>query len=173
MQDKRGVFEFAGVSKMKFEIRKARQSDAKEIARLYLQFWDSHKKIDPLLEFKELLTLENQITAAKKDLKKKNNCIFVAVNNSRVIGFIEFFIKKNAKVFGISQYGYLNSAVTDKSFRKLGVVKQLYSAAAIFLKRKGINYVKTNVYLSNKSAVKVWKRIGFMPQSYTLIKKIR
>lgn len=157
---------------MDFEIRKAKLSDAKDLAKLYLQFWSAHKKIDPLLELKKKLTIKNQIIAAKKDIQKKNNYIFVAVNNSQVIGFIEFFFKKNDKIFNINEYGYLNTAVTHKRYRKQGVAKKLYSAAANYLKKKGIKYIKTNIYLSNEQALNTWKNIGFIPQSYMMIKRI-
>ena len=157
---------------MDITIRNAELSDTEDLARLYLQFWKSHKKSDPLLEFKERLTLKNQITASRKDIKKRNNYIFVAVKNDEVIGFIEFFIKKNDKCFKIKQYGYLNSAVTLNGYRKGGIARKLYLTAAKFLKLKGIKYIKTNVYKSNKVALKAWKKIGFETQSYMMIKRI-
>jgi ribosomal protein S18 acetylase RimI-like enzyme len=158
---------------MEFEIRKAKLSDAEDLARLYFQFWKPHKKVDPLLEFEKKMTLKNQIEFAKKDIKKRNNQIFVADKNGRVIGFIEFFIKKNEVCFKIKKYGYLNSATTHKDYRGKGVVKTLTNAALKFLKKKGIKYVRTNVYNSNDVAMKTWMKLGFKPQSTFLIKRIK
>ena len=42
---------------MEITVRKARMSDAEDLARLYIEFWKPHKKCDPLLEFKEKLTI--------------------------------------------------------------------------------------------------------------------
>lgn len=156
---------------MEFKIRKARVSDAEDLAKLYFQFWTPHKNVDPLLEFDKKLTLKNQIKSAKKDIKKKNNHILVA-DNGKVIGFIEFFIKKNDNLFKIKKYGYLNSATTLKEHRGKGVAKALSKAALKFLKSKGIKYVRANVYNSNKVAMKTWIKIGFKPQSTFLIKRI-
>ena len=157
---------------MEITVRKARMSDAEDLARLYIEFWKPHKKSDPLLEFKEKLTLKNQMTAARKDIKKKSNHIFVAVKDNEVIGFIEFFIKKNDKVFKIKEYGYLNSATILKKYRRKGIAKKLHLTAAKFLKDRGIKYIKTNVYISNKLALKAWQKIGFKTQSSILIKRI-
>jgi ribosomal protein S18 acetylase RimI-like enzyme len=158
---------------MEFNIRKAKISDAEVIADLYLQFWKSHEKIDPLLEFEKKLTLKNQIEFAKRNIKKQDNTIFVADLNGKVIGFIEFLIKKNENCFKIKEYGYLNLATTDKEFRGKGVAKALTNTALNFLKDKGIKYVRTNVYNSNDIAMKTWTKLGFEPQSTFLIKRIQ
>lgn len=56
---------------MEFRIRKAKLSDAESLARLYFQFWEPHKKVDPLLEFEKRLTLKSQTESAKKGYQKK------------------------------------------------------------------------------------------------------
>ena len=157
---------------MKILIRKANLSDAKYLAKLYLEFWEAHEKCDPLLQFKDRLTFKNQMIAAKRDIKKKNNCIFVALKNDKVVGFIELFIKKNDKFFKVKEYGYLNSAVTLEGYRNKGIAKKLYIAATKFLKDKNIKYVKTNVYNSNIVALKTWQKIGFKTQSSIMVKRI-
>ncbi len=158
---------------MNFKIRKAKQSDAKDLARLYIQFWEAHKKVDPLLEFNKKITLKNQIEFAKKDIRKRNTITLVADLNGRIIGFIEFFIKKNEPCFKIKEYGYLNAATTHKEFRGKGVMKELTKAATKMLREKRIKYIKTNVYNSNDAAMKTWIKSGFKPQSTLLIKSIK
>ncbi len=158
---------------MKLQIRKARLYDAEALAKLYLQFWEPHKKADPLLEFKKRITLQNQIESAKRNIKKKNNYILVASEKDQIIGFIEFFIKKNEKGFEIKEYGYLNSATTDKDHRGKGVAKILTYEALKLLKAKKIKYVRTNVYNTNNIAMNVWMKLGFKPQSTFLIKRIK
>lgn len=158
---------------MEFSIRKAELSDAEAIADLYLQFWESHEGVDPLLEFENNLTLDNQIESAKKIIKKPSNNVFVADLNGKVIGVIEFLIKKNDDCFKIKEYGYINLATTDKEHRGKGVARALTNTALQFLKDKGIKYVRTNVYNSNEIAMKTWTKLGFKPQSTFLFKEIK
>ena len=157
---------------MDFKIRKAKISDAEDLAKLYFQFWEPHKNIDPLLEFEKKLTFKNQVEFAKKDIRKKNTYIFIAEEEGNVLGFIEFLIKRNDKCFKIKKYGYLNSATTHKDYRGLGVAKALTKECLNFLKKKGITHIRTNVYNTNKIAMKTWIRLGFKPQSTFLIKKL-
>ena len=158
---------------MEFKIRRAKLSDAEDLARLYFQFWEPHKKVDPLLEFEKRMTLKNQIEFAKKDIKKTSNHILVADRDGKVIGFIEFFVKKNDSCFKIKKYGYLNSATTNKSYRGKGVAKALTNEALKFLKKKRIKYVKTNVYNANRLAMEIWIKLGFEPKSTFLFNKIK
>jgi ribosomal protein S18 acetylase RimI-like enzyme len=157
---------------MNYTIRKAKLSDAPGLARLYLLFWEAHKRCDPLLKTKNKITLKSEIESAKKDIRKRNTHIFVAESGGKIIGFIEFLIKKNEGIFHVQEYGYLNSAVTDKSYRKKGVARALTQEAFNMLKKKKIKYVKTNAYEKNIPAVKAWQKLGFKRQSLNMIKKL-
>lgn len=153
-------------------IRKANIKDAEEIGELSKQFWDAHKNIDPLIEPLKEQTTKSHINDAKKGIKDKNNYIFVAEKDNKVVGVITFFIKTNDKYFKIRKYGYLDSATTHKNYRKQGIAKELNNFAIKFLKNKGIKYIKTNVYISNNIALNAWKKIGFKEQSINLFKEI-
>lgn len=157
---------------MDFTIRKAKLSDAKGMVRLYLQFWEPHKGVDPLLEPDKRPTLKNQIELAKKDIKKKNSHIFVAVKDNKIIGLIGFLIKKNEDCLKIKKYGLLDFSVTDKKHRRKGVAKGLTRFGFKFLRDKGIKYVRIKVYNKNKAAFKAWQRLGFKPQSIHMIKRL-
>lgn len=119
------------------------------------------------------ITIKSEIESAKKNIKKRDNYILVACYNDKIVGFIEFFIKKNKDCFKIKKYGYLNSATTHKDYRGKGIAKALTKEALKFLKERGIIYVRTNVYNINKIAMKTWTNLGFEPQSTFLIKKIK
>jgi len=153
-------------------IRKAGMSDVKGLAELYLQFWEKHSNMDPLTKLKTKPTLRNNIHEAKKDVKKKNNVIFVALIDDKIAGYIEIYIKKNFRMFRIKEYAYIDSATTHKDYRGLGVARMLTEASIKYLKEKKIKYVRVNVYTSNKIALKVWRKLGFRPQSIKMIKEI-
>ncbi|KYK36399.1 MAG: GNAT family N-acetyltransferase [Theionarchaea archaeon] len=159
---------------MDFTVRKAIPCDAETVARLYLQFWEVHKDIDPLIELKESPTRANQIEEAKKAIRKRTTYILVAVEKetNEVVGFIEFLIKKNEDCFKIKEYGYLDACVTDKKHRRKGVARELTKAAITFFKEKGITYVRTNIYNGNEPAQKVLQTLGFNPQSTIMMKMV-
>lgn len=155
-------------------MRKAIPCDAEAVARLYLQFWEVHKDIDPLIELKESPTLASQIEEAKRAIRKRTTYILVAVEKetNEVVGYIEFLIKKNKDCFKIKEYGYLDACVTDKKYRRKGVAQKLTEAALTFFKDKGITYVRTNVYNGNEPAQEVLQDLGFNPQSTIMMKMV-
>lgn len=158
---------------MEYKIRRAKLTDAKQIAKLYLEFWEPHKSADPLLELNKKMTLKSETNAAEKTIRKRNVHILVADLNEKIIGFVEFFIKKNEDCFKIKEYGYLNSATTLKEYRGKGVAKALTNKAMKFFKDKKIKYVRANVYNSNDVAMKTWEKLGFTAQSTIFIKELK
>jgi len=153
-------------------IRKAIMKDKEGLAKLYLQFWEAHPNIDPLISIKKKPTLKNQIKAAAKDIKKKDEHYLIADDHGRVAGFIELHIKKNHKMFKVSRFGYINSLVVDKKYRKKGIARLLLKEGLKFFKARKMKYVRTNIYFSNKAAIKVWPKMGFRKESMFMLKKI-
>jgi len=153
-------------------IRKARLSDAEGLARLYLQFWKAHRKADPLLRLRKKLSLAGEAEAAKKDLRKRNCTIFVALAQGRVVGFIDLLVKKNDPMFVVKEYGYVDSLVVDQRHRKKGIASALVLCGLSYLRGKGIRDVKLNLYCSNRIAMAVWRKLGFREISKNMIRKI-
>jgi ribosomal protein S18 acetylase RimI-like enzyme len=157
---------------MGFTVRKAIPQDAEALAKLYLQFWEVHTCIDPLIQLKEEPTLKNQIDAARKSIKKRTTHLLVATENDTVIGYMEFCIKKNEDCFTIAEYGYVDACVIDKKYRRKGVARKLTQGALQVLKEKGITYVKTNVYNANEPGRIALQKLGFTPLSTIMMKMV-
>jgi len=147
-------------------------SDAPAIAELYLQFWEIHKGIDPLMEHSRKLKFSEVIDLAKKYLKKKKRYHFVAELGSKVVGYIDFTLKENDAHAKYLLYGSLESCVTDKAYRGKGIAKLLTEAMIYFFVSKGVKYIRTESYLANESAVETWKKMGFKPLLYTMNKEL-
>ena len=154
------------------EIRKAKLSDAKGLAKLFLLFWDSHKGVNPLLELRKKPTLESETKEAKKYIRKGKPEIFVAVDDDSVIGFIEVSIKKNEPVFKVKKSGYIESLVVDKKCRRAHVGSSLLAYVKALLKKRGVGYITVTVYPSNRLAVEFWKKTGFKDISKIVISEI-
>jgi ribosomal protein S18 acetylase RimI-like enzyme len=153
-------------------IRKAKPADAEGLARLYLQFWKAHRDADPLLKLAERPTLKNQKEQARKDIARKGTHLFVSVEDGRILGYIELLIKNNDPLFRVRRYGYLNSCVVDEKHRRKGIAQKLTEHGLDSLKARGIRHVKTNVYRSNRAALRTWVKLGFKEISKHMTKKL-
>ena len=148
---------------MDYTIRKARPEDAEGLAGLYLQFWEPHKNVDPLIGLKGKRDLRTHLAFARRDIKDMKNIIFVAVRGDRVLGYVEALVKKNERCFRIGRYGYFNSAVTDRAQRRRGIAKALTAEMLVLFNTREIEYIKANVYNTNRVALRTWKKWASSP----------
>jgi ribosomal protein S18 acetylase RimI-like enzyme len=161
-----GVFEY-------MKVHVARISDARGIAKLFLQFWEAHRDCkDPQLILRKERTAQEETFSAKKYIRKKDTIFIVAKEGTKILGYLEIIIKKNASIFKIEKYGYFDSIVIDKCYRKKGLGRCLVNEGIKILRKKGISFIKTNVYLTNIAARKFWEKEGFVGTSMIMIKKI-
>jgi ribosomal protein S18 acetylase RimI-like enzyme len=156
----------------KMEIRKATKKDAEQIAKLYLQFWEVHKKINPLHQLDFIINYKNCLKDVKKLVNYKSYKLYVAQENKEIVGFILFTIKKNPEGFKVRRYGFLEETAIDKKHRGKGIAKDLHNFALKYFKKKGLKYVSCSVEIDNVIAQKVWQKLGFKKVSIDLIKEI-
>jgi ribosomal protein S18 acetylase RimI-like enzyme len=149
-------------------IREAKKRDVNAVAKLDKQFWDMHKKLDPLIVPKKI----NHIQNAKQVIRRRGNLYYVAEIDYNIIGAINFEIMKNDPFFKVKNYGYIHAIVVDKNNKVKGVAKKLTKFALEFLKEKGIKYVRSDVYLKNIIARKTLKSFGFKDKSVNLLKAL-
>ena len=154
------------------KIRKAKKGDEKELGELFKQFWEVHKNIDPILVPAKKLASKDYVQQAKESIKENGKYLFVAVESGKIVGFIDFYIKKNDKFFKVKKYGYLDSVVTHKDYRRKGIARGLTKFAINFLKKKGIRYVRAKVDNSNKIALQAWVKIGFKSKNTGLLMRL-
>lgn len=154
------------------KIRKANKRDAEQVARLYLQFWSVHKKINPLHQLDFIINYKNCLKDVKELINYKDYCLYIAEENNEVLGFILFTIKKNPEGFKVRRYGFLEETAVDKKHRGRGIAKELHNFALHYFKKRGIRYVSCSVEVDNKVALKVWQKLGFRHASNDLVKEI-
>ncbi len=152
-------------------IRKAKLSDAEGMARLYMQFWEVHKGLDPLIEPAFKPDLKNNLKWAEKDVRSRKNITFVAVVDGKVVGYMELLVKKNEHYFKIKKYGYVNAVVVDRKYRRKGIARALIKEGLKIFRSKGLKYVQLSAYVKYR-VPKIWERMGFKTTSEMMIRKI-
>jgi len=155
------------------KIRIARMRDAYGIAPLFLQFWTAHRNCgDPQLVLAKERSIEEETVAAKRYLRKDGTFFIIAEEEDQIVGYLEIIIKKNPPLFKVKKYGYFDSIVIDEKYRRKGLGSRLVKEGVRLLKKKKIPFVKTNVYLSNQSAIDFWKNEGFKEVNTFMMKTI-
>jgi ribosomal protein S18 acetylase RimI-like enzyme len=146
-------------------IRQAKKSDNKKVIDLYRKELNLEKKFDKF-------SLPNRILKeVTKDINKKNNIVYVAEDNKKIIGFTHGIIKKT-KFSKLKKVGICSVCYIKKSFRRKGIGRKLTNILLKRFKSKRIKHVYLTVTSKNKIAVKCWRSLGFKELNETLWKKL-
>ncbi len=152
-------------------IRAAVSSDFPLLIKLGRQLFDLHAEFDPqyyLIEdnFSDLFT--SWLNQLKND---PNQFLFIAQENTFVLGFVSGFIKNLYPWFRTKKVGHISYLVVDKNFQQKQIGRKLENAAISWFKSKGISYVELYVDEQNYPANIAWSRYGFIPFKKILRKK--
>jgi GNAT superfamily N-acetyltransferase len=134
-------------------------------AKLYL----SISSLDKLLKT-DKKTLEASFKQQKKGFGKHKGVIFIALDNSNIIGYTYGIIEKNK--FYKENIGQIWELFVDKKYRNKGVGKDLIKHILIWFKKQNLRYVGIGALYSNPST-KLYKRLGFTEKRVSFIKRLK
>ncbi|MBI5227603.1 GNAT family N-acetyltransferase [Candidatus Micrarchaeota archaeon] len=118
--------------------------------------------------------------AEKERAKKaiKDNRIYLAVENSKPIGFI-WFIVSTATPFGVDyglfdvKYAYIDYVYVEQNSRNKGIGKLLYAKLDEYCKENNIEQILCDIYKINEKSILFHEKMGFSPFVSVYSKKIQ
>ena len=117
---------------MKIYIRKAEIKDSNSISKLCLQF--GYKT--------DIHQLKSRLT---KILPNKENCVFIAETDHKVVGWIHAFLSFRVES---SPFVEISGFVVDEKYRNMGIGKKLLSA--VYNWTKSVDQKKVRVRCNTK-----------------------
>ncbi|PKV51647.1 ribosomal-protein-alanine N-acetyltransferase [Aquimarina sp. MAR_2010_214] len=132
--------------KMEVSIRHARIEDAEPISLLSDQLGyksNNNRTLNRLVEI----------------LKNKDNCVFVAVDNDKIIGWIHGFYTLRVESDPFVEIGGL---VVDKNYRKNGIGKLLVEYIINWCTSKKYRLIRVRCNTIRIESHKFYKNIGFI-----------
>ncbi len=136
-------------------IRPSVANDAYAVHSLLKIIADLHRngRPDMFPDLQSKYTLDE----VKSRLSKKDNGVFVAVDNESVVGYIFCEVIKE----GIGETLYIDDLCVDPSARKCGIGTSLMDYAVNYAKEINCRQVMLNVWEFNSSAVDFYEKYGF------------
>jgi ribosomal protein S18 acetylase RimI-like enzyme len=145
------------------EIRKATIEDLKRVQELCSFLFDyeynkdnGDKSLDLDWIFKK--SGEDYIRDA---ITGRDSCVFVAVDDSVIVGYVEGGIFKPEEYRKIPKMVRLEFFYVLEEFRGKGIGDKLYEAFVEWAKEKGAKSMSVEVTTSNSGAMKFYKKNGF------------
>ena len=142
------------------EIRKAKVSNVAEIIELWKQLMDYHRKLD--LFFTR--STNGHINFRKhlvECIESEDACVFIAVENEEILGYILGKIQEYPPVFETEKYAEIFDMYVKQDFRRQKIGERLVKNAVDYFKKKGLSRIEMKVATKNKPGIDFWKNQGF------------
>jgi len=148
------------------QIRKAKVRDIKEIYPHFIKF-----KIEILKFFnpefkkyrKEIKPSSEIKLYLKKKINSKNNLFLIALENNKIVGFLNGVIQKRVNsIYKDLIYGELEHVFVIKGERHHHIMSSLKEEVFKFFKKNKCAFYEVHVYPKNTSK-KIYKHWGFKP----------
>ena len=150
-------------------IKQLSKKEFYKIKKLNAKLYLSIANRDKLLKT-DNKTLEASFRQQKKGFGKHKGVIFIALDDSKIIGYTYGIKEKNK--FCKENIGQIWELFVDKKYRNKGIGKNLIKHMLIWFKRQKLHYVGIGALYSNP-ATKLYKRLGFTEKRISFIRRLK
>jgi ribosomal protein S18 acetylase RimI-like enzyme len=160
------------------KIRKLQKSDEKQLLDLAIQFFKKEqrgkivsKKLLPLIKYKDYDKHLKEDVKKYMKLDPRRAIIFVAEDDKKLIGYIYGRIDKRPKMV-LDKCGIIEDWFVKEKYRGRGIGEMLWDKLMKWFKSKKCNCLKTDAYSTNKLAVNIYHKLGFIDKKIVMLKKL-
>lgn len=151
------------------EIREAVVKDVDQIALLYSEQFGVMADLLPYLNQRGSQSRQ----FIEDSIINDDSRIFIAEDDTGIIGFVSVFAKESAKFdFRVQhKYAYVMDIITTKKYRGKGIATRLMDKVKKWAKERNLDYIELSV-LANNPAVEFYKKLHFEESVRTMIYKL-
>jgi len=154
--------------KEKIIIRKATTKDLESILKLNLElFKKEYREFDRSLNLDWTYSKEGR-EYFKNKIIKKDSFAEVIENNNKIVGYLIGSISKRLFYRKKVKYAEEEDMIVDKKFRNQGLGTKLIEDFIDWCKKRDIAYISLTASVKNKSAVHLYRNLGFKDYNLTL-----
>ena len=141
--------------------------EAKECDKLLTLLIQDEKKYNE--NIKEDYKLDNWYPNL---IDKDNNQLFIAVYNNEIVGYAYVKIITSSDSPEIYTEASISGIYIKENYRRQGIATKLINEAKKWCINKGVSYLKLNVLEGNRTALNLYKKLGFNDFSRVLRNKL-
>lgn len=149
-----------------------------QMVGLFEDFQDYLAGLDPLRRLRRLPGYgEHALSATLDAMTAYEGAFYVARDGERVIGFVAGIIQRLTEadrlgVIPTAHPGRVTELYVDPAYRGQGVGTRLMSTVEAYLKEKGCDVVKVEVFVPTSAARRLYETLGFEPRDIDTIKRL-
>jgi len=112
------------------------------------------------------------IKFVQKGLASERSLLLVAKNKNRLVGFVFANASRDFPLDVSKFVGAVNDVYVLPQFRCKGIGKKLMVKCLNRMKALGMNVASLTVLMENKTAIKLYEKLGFKIHGYTMVKTL-
>ncbi len=148
-----------------------------QLIHLFEDFQDYLVKLDPMQRLRKQSGYgEHTLTKTIQEIEENNGVFYVALDGDTIIGFSCGIVEKQSpEIFlGVipSTQGRIIELYVDKKYRGKGIGTTLMKKVETYLKQKGCEVVKVEVFAPNDLAKNLYEKLGYEARDIDNIKKL-
>lgn len=162
-----------------YPIRNALKSDAKQLYKMRFNFWTETHEMYNDSKFGSISDiLKHHFSDEEVDVKHceaiieaEDTHVAVIEFKDKCIGYCYSTIWNRPHAF-VKKMGYIEEVLIDKEHRGKGLAKLMLDFVLEWFKTQNIQFVALHVDRPNKSARKLYERLGFKTYSYAMVMRM-
>ena len=145
----------------KIEIKPLSEKEYQKLEEIFFEQQLYHSKLDVPYPDRFLeINIEKYIKYMKS---KQLTCVFAAVINDKIIGFVSASIDKKT--------GYIEDIFVKEEYRNMKIGNKLFSKILKWFDENEIKKIELHVSTGNESVLEFYAKFGFKKTGYTLMRK--
>lgn len=150
------------------EIREASLSDLESLTPLFQELDALHVELMPET-FRHFEGPTRPIALLEERVTSTDKAIFVAIHETRTIGFIDIQKSSNPPypMFIEKNFALVDNLFVLSEFRGTGVAHSLFERAKHWASEHGLSSLQLKVYNNNQAAIRFYQREGLVPLNTT------
>lgn len=155
---------------MDYKIRTASVDDIDSIIGLWQKL--AYDQLTKDEYFTEDIDFSGGREQVLNSLTNKSCCIFIAYNQTSVIGFIEVWLQNKDFHFFEDNYAYILHIFVDPLYRSYQITKGLYNKAEEWAISQKSKYLVADVFEFNQKTLKILSFFNLKPYRTRCVKKL-
>lgn len=141
-------------------VRRAEAKDVPALVGLWREMWDLHARLDPRMA---ATPIADVVMASwfRDHLEADRSIVYVAQEDSTVVGYALGMILENPPVVAPAAFGYISEIAITEAHRLRGVGGMLLDAMHAWFHVSGMTHVEVSVSTRNAASRAFWRKHGY------------
>jgi ribosomal protein S18 acetylase RimI-like enzyme len=113
--------------------------------------------------------IEDEMVVQYFNLMLDKGVVFVALDGSRMIGYITAYVKDQPSCWQVKQVGEISGLMVAPGYRRQGVASRLLAEVEGYFRQKSLRFYSLYTSAHNKTGLAFYEKRGLTPLQVTLI----